>query len=164
MTGSSRALRALTLAVALLGLTGCNPGGRDAVTPQTQSTLAPYPADMEHLDDILALSKMELPENVDEVTVEPAYEFERGYPRGWGYVVYFTADEAITRQFLSDYVRIILPEAEDYPDCDPELAEKDLPVAEVNRPICASASTGTGNARVLVERPFGRVWILIRGE
>ena len=79
-------------------------------------------------------------------------------------MVYFTADEAITRQFLSDYVRIILPEAEDYPDCDPELAEKDLPVAEVNRPICASASTGTGNARVLVERPFGRVWILIRGE
>ena len=138
--------------------------GDSSSTPQPQSTLAPYPADMEHLDEILALSKIELPENVDEATVEPAYDFERGYPRGWGYVVYFKADEAITRQFLSDYVEIVLPQAEDYPDCDPESPQRDLPMDEVNRPICAFASTGTGNADVLVERPFGRVWILIRGE
>jgi len=119
---------------------------------------------MEHLDEILALSKMKLPDGVDEVTVEPAYEFERDYPRGWGYLVYFKADDAITRKFLSEYVEIVISRAEYFPDCDAEAAEDDLPVAETNRPICSFDSTGAGNARVLIERPFGRVWILIRGE
>lgn len=156
------------LAVGSLLLSGCelsNSHVEDgSAIPQTQSTLAPYPADVKHLDDILALAKMKLPENVDEVSVEPAYVFERDYAQGWGYVVHFKADEATTREFLNDYVQVVLSRVEHYKSCAPIHTDEDLPVAEASRPICTVGSTGTRNAEVLIERPLGRVWILIRGE
>lgn len=156
------------LAVGSLLLSGCelsNSHVEDgSAVPQTQSTTAPYPANVKHLDDILALAEMKLPENVDEVSVEPAYVFERDYPQGWGYVVYFKTDESTVRAFLSDNAQVVLSRIEHYKSCAPMHTDEDLPVAEASRPICTVGSTGTGNAEVLIERPLGRVWILIRGE
>ena len=53
---------------------------------------APYPADLDHLDDILALGKTALPEGATNITITPATKFAESYPGGWGYVIAYHAD------------------------------------------------------------------------
>ena len=53
--------------------------------PSNQQEGAPYPADMAHLDQILAIGDgHKLPEGADVTSVNPAVEYTKHNPRGWG--------------------------------------------------------------------------------
>ncbi|WP_218973426.1 hypothetical protein, partial [Actinomyces wuliandei] len=61
---------------------------------------APYPADVEHLEEVLSIEPgYVLPEGAQVVSVEPAVNFAEKIPGGWGYVIAFTASE----QAILDY-------------------------------------------------------------
>ena len=71
--------------------------------PSNQQEGAPYPADMEHLDQILATgSGHKLPEGARVTSVAPAVEYVKANPRGWGYMIAFTATDPAIRQYISD--------------------------------------------------------------
>ena len=75
-------------------------------TPVGTSTVqegAPYPADMEHLDQILTVGRglhrrkgQELPKGTQVVSVTPALNFATNFPDNWGYVIAFTRE----REFI----------------------------------------------------------------
>lgn len=49
---------------------------------------APYPAEMEHLDQILAIGDgHSLPEGAQVSSVAPATNFAKEFPGGWGYII-----------------------------------------------------------------------------
>ena len=55
------------------------------VLPSNQQEGAPYPADMERLDQILAIGYgHKLPEGAYVTSVTPAVEYVKANPRGWG--------------------------------------------------------------------------------
>ena len=99
---------ATTFALAMLA--GCsNSHGRGdtqpsaSALPSNQQAGAPYPADMEHLDQILATgSGHKLPEGARVTSVTPAVEYVKANPRGWGYVIAFTATDPAIRQYITD--------------------------------------------------------------
>ena len=70
----------------------------------TQQEGAPYPADMEHLDQILAIGDgHSLPENAQVSSVSPATNFAKEFPGGWGYVIAFTATDSAIRQYVTEH-------------------------------------------------------------
>ena len=64
---------------------------------------APYPADLDHLDDILTLGKTTLPEGATNITITPATKFAESYPGGWGYVIAYHADPQPIRNHIDTY-------------------------------------------------------------
>ena len=81
-----------------------NSRGRGGTQPSASALLsnqqegAPYPADMEHLDQILAIGDgHSLPENSQVSSVAPATNFAKEFPGGWGYIISFTATDAAIR-------------------------------------------------------------------
>lgn len=153
----------------LASLTGCSSvesstGPSSSSGSQAQSTNAPYPATDDYLDEILALDSIELPEGATNVSVEPAYEFERGYPRGWGYVVYFRADEKDVQTFIEKNMAFTLARLDEWPVCEDSILTQDFPYSEVEKPACALGKGPTRGAHFMFERPLGRVWISIQGE
>ena len=139
-------------------------------TPVGTSTVqegAPYPADMEHLDQILTVGRgphgrkgQELPEGAQVVSVAPALNFAADFPGGWGYVIAFTA----TEEAIRDYVTRNTGFNGKYIDKGPVTRPEDESLVEIGADnITRPWSTGFGDADIVLERPLGRGWLIIRG-
>ena len=150
---------AATAAVA--GVAGCvgiefTPWGQP--TP-TGTENAPYPADLTHLDDILTLAKTTLPEGSTNITITPATKFAESYPGGWGYVIAYHAQPQPIRNHINTYTDLKGENLESYPDSTTFLYIKDIDLSSIHHPVI----TGFGKVQLVVERPLGRCWLLIRG-
>ena len=136
-------------------------------TPTQEATVAvtqegaPYPADMDHLDDILSIGKgHQLPDNAQALSVDPATNFAKSYPGGWGYIIAFTATDQAIRDYVTTYTgysgKSIEIFAQSRPD-DTRLEDVDL--STITNPW----NTGFDDTTLLLERPLGRGWLIIRG-
>ena len=121
---------------------------------------APCPADVEHLDEILAVGQgNSLPEGAEVVSVEPAVNFAEAIPGGWGYVIEFTASDQAIRDYITDRVGYNGDYIDDDPMVDPNAdGAEDVDLSGVTDPWEA----GFGNAHLFLERPLGRGWLVIR--
>ena len=157
-------LAAATAAV-VVALTGCAipfPGIQftpEETTTPTGMENAPYPADLDHLDDILALGKTALPEGATDITITPAIKFAESYPGGWGYVITYHADPQPIRDHIDAYTDLKGNNLESYPDSTTFLYIKDIDFSDIHHPVI----TGFGKVKLVIERPLGRCWLLIRG-
>ena len=147
--------------VAVAGVAGCvgiefTPWGQPTPTGMEN---APYPADLDHLDDILALGKTTLPEGATTITITPATKFAESYPGGWGYVIAYHAQPQPIRNHIDTYTSHSGDGIEDYPDTKPPFDVEDIDVTNIRHPWI----TGFGKVQLVVERPLGRCWLLIRG-
>ena len=147
--------------VAVAGVAGCvviefTPWGQPTPTGMEN---APYPADLDHLDDILALGKTTLPEGATNITITPATKFAESYPGGWGYVIAYHAQPQPIRNHINTYTDLKGENLESYPDSTTFLYIKDIDFSSIHHP----AITGFGKVQIVVERPLGRCWLLIRG-
>lgn len=123
---------------------------------------APYPADMDHLDQILATGDGHaLPEGAQVTSVTPAVEFTKSYPRGWGYVIAFTATDPAIRQYVTERTIHSGDIIEKYPTTKPgNIQLSDLNLDEINTPW----DTGFTDGVLVLERPLGRGWLIINGS
>lgn len=120
---------------------------------------APYPADMEHLDEILAIDHNRgLPEGAQVVSVKPAVNFAEAMPSGWGYVIAFTAGDQAIREYVADRIGDEYIDTQQKVDPDADGAE-DVDLSGVADPWM----TGFGDSHLILERPLGRGWMVIRG-
>ncbi|WP_243106853.1 hypothetical protein [Actinomyces lilanjuaniae] len=123
---------------------------------------APYPADTDHLEEILSIGEgNSLPEGARVVSVGPAVRFEEGFPGGWGYVIAFTAEEQAIRDYVDAETARFGANIEDYPVVDStpmrvELADLDL--GSISRPWDEGLA---GGGSLVLERPLGRGWLVI---
>ena len=166
------AVTGTVLALALLAACGGPPS-----TPRTTSTTqptptqeatvavtqegAPYPADMDHLEDILSIGKgHQLPDNAQALSVDPATNYAKDMPGGWGYIIAFTATDQAIRDYVTTYTgysgKSIEIFAQSRPD-DTRLEDVDL--STITNPW----NTGFDDTTLLLERPLGRGWLIIRG-
>ena len=129
--------------------------------PSNQQEGAPYPADMEHLDQILSLKGGQtLPEGAHVVSVKPAPNFARVFPGGWGYVIAFTATDSSIRAYVTERTGNPGELIERYPTAlKVEGGLEDIDLSEISDPW----NCGLGRANVLLERPLGRGWLVIQG-
>ena len=154
-----------TTAAVVVALTGCtNPFPGIQFTPEETITStgmenAPYPADLNHLDDILALGKITLPEGATDITITPATKFAESYPGGWGYVITYHADPQPIRNHIDTYTDLKGNNLESYPDSTTFLYIKDIDFTDIKHPVIV----GFGKVKLVIERPLGRCWLLIRG-
>lgn len=123
---------------------------------------APYPADMEHLDQILAIGYgHKLPEGAQVASVTPAVEYVKANPRGWGYVIAFTATDPAIRQYISDTTIFSGDTIEKDPIAKPGGIETlDLNFDDISGPWKVGLSDGV----LVLERPLGRGWLIIIGS
>jgi len=122
-----------------------------SVLPSNQQEGAPYPADMEHLDQILATgSGHNLPEGARVTSVTPALEYVKANPRGWGYVIAFTATDPAMRQYVTD-TTIFSGDI---------IQTLDLNFDDIGEPWKVGLSDGV----LVLERPLGRGWLIIIGS
>ena len=156
-------------AFALAMLAGCsNSHGRGdtqpsaSALPSNQQEGAPYPADMEYLDQILATrSGHKLPEGARVTSVTPAVEYVKANPRGWGYVIAFTATDPAIRQYISDTTIFSGDTIEKDPIAKPGGIETlDLNFDDISGPWKVGLSDGV----LVLERPLGRGWLIIIGS
>ena len=161
---SSRAI--LTAAAIVTLLNACTPTPTEPASPTPEETSmsiqqegAPYPSDLDHLDDILALGKTALPEGATNITITPATKFAESYPGGWGYVIAYHADPQPIRNHIDTYTSHSGDNIEDYPDTEYLAYIKDIDFTAIQHPWV----TGFGKVQLVVERPLGRCWLLIRG-
>ncbi len=154
-----------TTAAVVVALTGCtNPFPGIQFTPEETITStgmenAPYPADLEHLGDILALGKTTLPEGATDITITPATKFAESYPGGWGYIITYHADPQPIRNHIDTYTDLKGNNLESYPDSTTFLYIKDIDFTDIKHPVIV----GFGKVKLVIERPLGRCWLLIRG-
>ena len=129
--------------------------------PSNQQEGAPYPADMEHLDQILSLKGGQtLPEGAHVVSVKPAPNFARVFPGGWGYVIAFTATDSSIRAYVTERTGNPGELIERYPTAlKIEGGLEDIDLSDISDPW----NCGLGKANVLLERPLGRGWLVIQG-
>ena len=160
----SRAI--LTAAAIVMLLNACTPTPTEPASPTPEETSmsiqqegAPYPSDLDHLDDILALGKTALPEGATNITITPATKFAESYPGGWGYVIAYHADPQPIRNHIDTYTSRSGDNIEDYPDTEYLAYIKDIDFTAIQHPWV----TGFGKVQLVVERPLGRCWLLIRG-
>ena len=130
--------------------------------PSNQQEGAPCPADMEHLDQILATgSGHKLPEGARVTSVAPAVEYVKANPRGWGYVIAFTATDPAIRQYISDTTIFSGDTIEKDPIAKPGGIETlDLNFDDISGPWKVGLSDGV----LVLERPLGRGWLIIIGS
>ena len=130
--------------------------------PSNQQEGAPYPADMEHLDKILAIGEgHSLPEDAQVSSVAPATNFAKEFPGGWGYIISFIATDAAIRKYVSKYSYAPASHIEEYPTVESERGG----VEDVDLDNIASPwATAFGDATLILERPLGRGWLVIRGS
>ncbi len=157
-----RTMTAAVVAVTLLG--ACTP--TEPTSPALEETSmpiqqegAPYPADLDHLDDILTLGKTTLPEGATNITITPATKFAESYPGGWGYVIAYHADPQPIRNHIDTYTDLKGKNLESYPDSTNFMYIKDIDFSDIHHPVI----TGFGKVKLVIERPLGRCWLLIRG-
>lgn len=160
----SRAI--LTAAAIVMLLNACTPTPTEPASPTPEETSmsiqqegAPYPSDLDHLDDILALGKTALPEGATNITITPATKFAESYPGGWGYVIAYHAEPQPIRNHIDTYTSHSGDNIEDYPDTEYLAYIKDIDFTAIQHPWV----TGFGKVQLVVERPLGRCWLLIRG-
>ena len=154
---------------ALAMLAGCsNSHGRGdarpsaSALPSNQQEGAPYPADMEHLDQILAIGYgHKLPEGAYVTSVTPAVEYVKANPRGWGYVIAFTATDPAMRQYVTDNTNFSGDIIDTHPTAKPGGIEtSDLNFDEISNPW----KDGLNDTVLVLERPLGRGWLIIIGS
>ena len=123
---------------------------------------APCPADMEHLDQILAIgSGHKLPEGADVASVTPAVEYTKHNPRGWGYIIAFTATDPAIRQYITDNTNFSGDIIDKHPTAKPGGIEtSDLNFDEISNPWKDGLTDGV----LVLERPLGRGWLIIIGS
>ena len=123
---------------------------------------APYPADMEHLDQILATgSGHKLPEGARVTSVTPALEYVKANPRGWGYVIAFTATDPAMRKYVTDTTIFSGDTIEKDPIAKPGgIQTLDLNFDDIGEPWKVGLSDGV----LVLERPLGRGWLIIIGS
>ena len=115
---------------------------------------------MDHLDDILAIGKgRELPQDAEVTSVSPATNFAASYPGGWGYIIAFTATDTNIRTYVTTHIGMPGEIIEKYHVTRPE--NKDLEDVDLNS-ITNPWNTNFGDAILLLERPLGRGWLIIR--
>ena len=160
---------ACATAFALAMLAGCsNSHGRGdtqpsaSALPSNQQEGAPYPADMGHLEQILAIgSGHKLPEGADVSSVTPAVEYTKHNPRGWGYIIAFTATAPAIRQYVTEHTIHLGDIIENYSSTEPgDVQLSDLNFDEISNPW----DTGTPDGVLVLERPLGRGWLIINGS
>lgn len=123
---------------------------------------APYPADMEHLDDILSIPPGNaLPEGAQVLSVSPAVKFAEYYEGGWGYVIAFTAQEQAILNYIDEYTGLGSIAINDYPVASGAGdGLNDVELESISRPWRTGINM---NGTLVLERPLGRGWLLIRG-
>ena len=133
-----------------------------SVLPSNQQEGAPYPADMEHLDQILAIGYgHKLPEGAQVASVTPAVEYVKANPRGWGYVIAFTATDPAIRQYITDNTNFSGDIIDTHPTAKPGGIETlDLNFDEISNPWKDGLTDGV----LVLERPLGRGWLIIIGS
>ena len=165
MTQPLRRTMLTAAAVALVALTGCTspfPGIHftpEETTTPTGMENAPYPADLTHLDDILTLGKTTLPEGATDITITPATKFAESYPGGWGYVIAYHAQPQPIRDHIDTYTSYPSEGIDHYPDSDSYIYIKDIDFTDIQHPLIL----GFDKTQLVIERPLGRCWLLIRG-
>ena len=135
-------------------------------TPTVQDDGAPYPADMEHLDQILTVGRgphgrkgQELPEGAQVVSVAPALNFAADFPGGWGYVIAFTATEEAIRDYVTRNTGVSGNRIEKGLAVDPgDDRLEDVDLSGIQNPW----STAFWDVVLVLERPLGRGWLIIR--
>ena len=132
------------------------------VLPSNQQEGAPYPADMEHLDQILAIGYgHKLPEGAYVTSVTPAVEYVKANPRGWGYVIAFTATDPAMRQYVTDTTIFSGDIIEKAPTAKSGgIQTLDLNFDDIGEPWEVGLSDGV----LVLERPLGRGWLIIVGS
>lgn len=122
---------------------------------------APYPADMGHLDDILSIGKgHQLPDNAQALSVDPATNFAKDMPGGWGYIIAFTATDQAIRDYVTTYTGYLGKNIEIFPQSRPDnMSLEDVDLSTITNPW----NTGFDDTTLLLERPLGRGWLIIRG-
>ena len=133
-----------------------------SVLPSNQQEGAPHPADMEHLDQILAIGDgHSLPENAQVSSVSPATNFAKEFPGGWGYVIAFMATDSAIRQYVTEHTIHSGDIIENYSSTEPgDVQLSDLNFDEISNPW----DTGTPDGVLVLERPLGRGWLIINGS
>ena len=165
MTHSPRRTILAAATVAAVTLAGCaNPFPGIQFTPEETTTPtgqanAPYPADLDHLDDILTLGKTTLPEGASNITVSPALKTAEDSPGAWGYVIAYHAQPQPIREHFAKYTGLAKVNVEELPDAESSLGINDVDFTDIQHPWI----TGLENAKLIVERPLGRCWLIIRG-
>ena len=162
------AWRVVVVVLACACLTACSLSypGEVSGTPTIQKG-APYPADMEHLDQILTVGRgphgrkgQELPEGAQVVSVAPALNFAADFPGGWGYVIAFTATEEAIRDYVTRNTGFNGKYIDNSPAANPESNRfEDVDLSAIQNPW----SAGFWDVVLLLERPLGRGWLIIRG-
>ena len=158
---------ATAFALAMLAACGNSHGRGDtqpsaSALPSNQQEGAPYPADMEHLDQILAIgSGHKLPEGAQVTSVTPAVEYVKANPRGWGYIIAFTATDPAIRQYVTDNTSFSGETIDRNPTSKPgDIQLSDLNFDEISRPWRAGFSDGA----LVLGRPLERGWLIIIGS
>ena len=133
-----------------------------SVLPSNQQEGAPYPADMEHLEQILAIGGgHKLPEGANVTSVTPAVEYTKHNPRGWGYIIAFTATDPAIRQYVTDNTNFSGDIIDTHPTAKPGGIEtSDLNFDEISNPW----KDGLNDSVLVLERPLGRGWLIIIGS
>ncbi len=172
-TLARRAAIGAALIVAAAVAAGCSLSRPDDVstarTPRTAAQAtgtasvqpdAPYPADTDHLDDILASGDgHDLPQGAQVTSVSPATNFAARVPNGWGYIIAFTATDTSIRTYVTTHIGMPGKIIERYPTTRPENTDlEDVDLSSITNPW----NWGFGDAILLLERPLGRGWLIIR--
>jgi hypothetical protein len=123
-----------------------------------------YPADIDHLEEILSIGEgHELPEGAEVISVKPSTNFAARYPGGWGYVIAFTATDSAIRDYVTTYIGLRGENVEKYGGVKREDdwldGLEDIDFTGITDPW----TTGFGDTVLLLERPLGRGWLIIRG-
>lgn len=163
-------LGASLLGAALVVVSGCTlPNSGDISSPiptvasaSVQHEAAPYPADVDHLADILSIAQAQLPEGARDVAVVSASKFAQAYPGGWGYVVSFTATDKSLRDFVDKYTIDSGALLDEYDQGSTDVGLDDIDFEGIENPLILSLATPPGNTHLVVERPLGGAWLIIR--
>lgn len=160
-----RSFSLLVFVAATVVFGGCLPASppaseRGTVAVSTMQDGAPYPADAEHLEEILSVGEAGLPEGATDVSVRPAVKFAESYPGGWGYVIEFRAGERAIRAYVDEYTSSVGANIELHEDAKPYEEWADIDFAGIEHPWKTAVGPKTN---LFLERPLGRGWLLIRG-
>ena len=148
-----------TTAAVVVALTGCaNPFPGIQFTPEETTTPtgmenAPYPADLDHLDDILTLGKTTLPEGATDITVSPALKTAETSPGAWGYVIAYHAEPQPIRDHLNTYTGDLGDGVDHYPEARSAIHVKDIDMTKIQHPWI----TGFKNAESSLNALLGGV-------
>ena len=156
-----RTMLTTAAAATAAALTGCagikfTPWGQPTPTGQDN---APYPADLDHLNDILTLGKTTLPEGATNITVEPALKTAEASPGAWGYVIAYPAQPQPIRDYVDKYIINAGRFLDDFSDSGPVPYIKDVDLNSIEHPWVAGFRSG----EFIAERPLGRCWLIITG-